>query len=51
MNLFEMPWPKIDAMPRSTPVVVPIAALEQHGHHLPVFTDSMLLGESVAASA
>jgi creatinine amidohydrolase len=27
------------------PVVVPIAALEQHGHHLPVFTDSMLLGE------
>ncbi len=45
MNLYEMPWPKIDAMPRTTPVVVPIAALEQHGHHLPVFTDSMLLGE------
>lgn len=45
MNLYEMPWPKIDAMSRSTPVVVPIAALEQHGHHLPVFTDSMLLGE------
>jgi creatinine amidohydrolase len=45
MNLYELPWPKIDAMPRSTPVVVPIAALEQHGHHLPVFTDSMLLGE------
>ncbi len=45
MNLYELPWPKIDAFPRSTPVVVPIAALEQHGHHLPVFTDSMLLGE------
>ncbi|MCC6509996.1 MAG: creatininase family protein [Pirellulaceae bacterium] len=45
MNLYEMSWPKIDAMPRTTPVVVPIAALEQHGHHLPVFTDSMLLGE------
>ncbi len=45
MNLYEMTWKKIDAMPRTTPVVVPIAALEQHGHHLPVFTDSMLLGE------
>jgi creatinine amidohydrolase len=28
-------------------VVFPIAALEQHGHHLPLFTDSMLLGEVV----
>jgi creatinine amidohydrolase len=26
-------------------VVIPVAALEQHGHHLPVFTDSLLLGE------
>ncbi len=25
----------------------PVAALEQHGHHLPVFTDSLLLGEIV----
>lgn len=40
-----MSWPQIDALSRSTPVVVPIAALEQHGHHLPVFTDSLLLGE------
>lgn len=45
MNLHEMSWKQIDAMPRTTPVVVPIAAVEQHGHHLPVFTDSMLLGE------
>ena len=45
MNLYEMTWLQIDAMPRTTPVVVPIAAVEQHGHHLPVFTDSMLLGE------
>ena len=28
-------------------MVIPVAALEQHGHHLPVFTDSMLLGEVV----
>lgn len=40
-----MSWSAIASVPRSTPVVVPIAALEQHGHHLPVFTDSLLLGE------
>ncbi len=28
-------------------MLVPVAALEQHGGHLPVFTDSMLLGEVV----
>jgi creatinine amidohydrolase len=27
--------------------VIPIAALEQHGPHMPVFTDSLLLGEIV----
>jgi creatinine amidohydrolase len=27
--------------------MVPIAALEQHGHHLPLFTDSLLLQEIV----
>lgn len=40
-----MNWPAIAAMPRIVPVVIPIAALEQHGHHLPLFTDSLLLGE------
>ena len=45
MNLHEMSWPQIAEVPRTTPVVVPIAAVEQHGHHLPVFTDSLLLGE------
>jgi creatinine amidohydrolase len=47
VNLYEMSWPKVAALPKSTPVVIPIAALEQHGHHMPVFTDSMLLGEVV----
>jgi creatinine amidohydrolase len=45
MELLELPWPAIKALNRDTPVVFPIAALEQHGHHLPVFTDSLLLGE------
>lgn len=47
MQLAEMTWPQVDALPRSIPVVIPIAALEQHGHHMPVFTDSLLLGEVV----
>lgn len=47
MQLTEMSWPQVDQLPRSTPVLLPIAALEQHGHHMPVFTDSLLLGEVV----
>jgi creatinine amidohydrolase len=45
MELAELSWPDIAALAKDTPVVFPIAALEQHGHHLPVFTDSLLLGE------
>ncbi len=47
MLLQELSWPKVAAVATESPVVVPIAALEQHGRHLPVFTDSMLLGEVV----
>ncbi len=45
MQLSELKWPEIEGLPKDTPVVIPIAAVEQHGHHLPLFTDSMLLGE------
>lgn len=47
MQLAELNWPAVQALGRDTPVVFPIAALEQHGRHLPLFTDSMLLGEIV----
>lgn len=47
MELARMSWPDVDALDRDTPVILPIAALEQHGRHMPVFTDSMLLGEIV----
>ncbi|MBY0513614.1 MAG: creatininase family protein [Gemmataceae bacterium] len=47
MELADLSWPAVDALPRTAPVVFPIAALEQHGRHMPVFTDSMLLGEVV----
>ena len=45
MELLELSWPAVKALDHDTPVVIPIAALEQHGQHLPVFTDSLLLGE------
>ncbi len=47
MELARLTWPDVDALDRDTPVMIPVAALEQHGHHMPVFTDSMLLGEIV----
>jgi creatinine amidohydrolase len=47
MRLVEMNWPAVQALNKNIPVAFPVAALEQHGHHLPVFTDSMLLGEIV----
>ena len=47
MRLQDMTWPAVAALSKDVPVVVPIAALEQHGRHLPVLTDSLLLGEVV----
>jgi creatinine amidohydrolase len=50
--LQEMSWPAVKAAASSDlPVVLPIAAVEQHGHHLPVYTDSFLLGEIVRRAA
>jgi creatinine amidohydrolase len=45
MLLQELTWPDVQGLSKDIPVIIPIAALEQHGHHLPLFTDSMLLGE------
>lgn len=45
MRLQDMKWPEVQALSGDVPIVAPIAAVEQHGRHLPVFTDSMLLGE------
>ncbi len=47
MNLTDLTWPEVEALSRDLPVVIPVAALEQHGRHLPVFTDSMLLAEII----
>ena len=47
MLLANLKWPEIEALDKSTPIVFPIAAHEQHSRHLPLFTDSLLLGEIV----
>jgi creatinine amidohydrolase len=47
MNLTDLKWSDVSALSRDLPVVIPIAALEQHGRHMPLFTDSMLLGEVI----
>lgn len=47
MRLEEMTWQEVDAMDRSTVVVVPFGAMEQHGPHLPLKTDA-LIGEAIA---
>jgi creatinine amidohydrolase len=51
MQLKDLNWPAVQALAKDTPVVFPVAALEQHGGHLPLFTDSMLLGEIVRRAA
>lgn len=47
MHLTDLKWPDVAALNKDLPVVIPVAALEQHGRHMPLFTDSLLLGEVV----
>ena len=36
-------WKQVDALPRDTTLLVlPTAAIEQHGHHLPLATDTLI---------
>lgn len=46
MFLSEMTWQHVDELDRSTVVVVPFGAMEQHGAHLPLETDT-LIGQEV----
>jgi len=49
MNWQELRSPQIGALARDTIVVLPTAAIEQHGPHLPVGTDSFI-SEAVASA-
>jgi len=42
-NFSYLNWKQVDALPReSTLLVLPTAAVEQHGHHLPLATDTLI---------
>jgi len=52
-NFAYLTWKQVDALPRSsTLLVLPTAAIEQHGHHLPLATDTLinnlLLGKALS---
>jgi creatinine amidohydrolase len=42
MNWQELRSPEFASIDRATPVVLPVAAVEQHGPHLPIATDRMI---------
>ena len=38
-----MTWPEIKAIDKSKALaVLPVGATEQHGHHLPIYTDTII---------
>lgn len=40
-TLADMTWPEVErAAADNTPILVPVAVIEQHGHHLPLATDT-----------
>jgi creatinine amidohydrolase len=43
MNWDQLTSPELDALDRSIPVILPVAAIEQHGLHLPLATDRMIV--------
>ncbi|MGA2849264.1 MAG: creatininase family protein [Terracidiphilus sp.] len=52
-NFAYLTWKQVDSLPRETTLLVlPTAAIEQHGHHLPLATDTLinnlLLGKALA---
>jgi creatinine amidohydrolase len=49
MVLAEMTWPDVEEVSRACVVLIPTGSLEQHGPHLPLFTDSILAGAVAAA--
>jgi len=55
-NFAYLTWKQVEAIPKETALLVlPTAAIEQHGHHLPLATDTLinnlLLGKALAKLA
>src|SRR5262249_38751494 len=51
MQLTDLTWPDLAALSKETPIVFPVAALEQHRRPMPLLTDNLLLGEVVRRAA
>ena len=47
MILAELAWPEVAALPRDSIIIIPTGAVEQHGPHLPLGTDTLIV-EAVA---
>ena len=45
MQWGELSWPQIEALDKERVVVIPTGSCEQHGHHLPLLTDTFLVTE------
>jgi creatinine amidohydrolase len=45
MQIADMTWMGVDALDRSTVVIAPFGAMEQHGPHLPMQTDALIAAE------
>lgn len=43
MKLADSTWPEVQAFDREAVVLIPTGSLEQHGPHLPLFTDSLIV--------
>jgi creatinine amidohydrolase len=50
LQLGSAPWPAVEAMDRRV-LVIPLGALEQHGPHLPLDTDTRIAAALAAAAA
>ena len=46
MKYGDLRWPEVSGLTHRV-VVLPLGSLEQHGHHLPLLTDSMICSEIV----
>ena len=49
MKLFEMTWQEVGEIDREIVVLIPTGSLEQHGPHLPLYTDSLLVTAAAEA--
>lgn len=50
MRYEEQTWPAIQSLDKNIPVVIPLGSLEQHGHHLPLLTDTLQV-DAIARAA